>query len=1052
MARLAHISDTHIKNLKYHYEYRKVFEKLFESLKEEKIDYIVHCGDIAHSKTQISPEYVQLCSEFLTGLSAIAPTYIILGNHDGNLKNSSRQDAVTPIVKALDLSNLHLLKNSGEVCLDKEITLNVLSVFDRDGWISPVDPNRINVAVYHGAISNCETDLGWIMEHGEDELSIFNGHDYAFLGDIHKTNQVLDHKGKIRYCGSTIQQNFGETDDKGYLVWDIKDKDSFVVKHIAIPNPKPFITLELTPKGRVPSKAEVPVGARLRLVSNNNLPLHTMKKAVEAANHRFKPERITFLNRAAGQRGNVEDITNGIASDNLRNIAVQEELIEEYLKDFQPTDKLLERICALNKKYDSMASVSEEIQRNINWKLRTIKWDNLFNYGEDNRINFEKLNGIVGIFGKNYSGKSSIIDSILYTIFNSTSKNERKNLNVINQDKSEANGEVTIAIGTKEYTVKRVSEKYVKKLKGEETLEAKTDVDFSVKDTVTGEIESLNGITRNETDRIIRSYFGSCEDFLSTSMSSQIGSLQFISEGSTKRKEILAKFLDLEVFDKKFKLAKEDASDLRGVLKSLEGRDYEGEILETEEQLNLSDKETKKYVEKCDLLEEEHKALNKKLLELQETIENIPTRVININQVLENIDGKETRLAEDREDIVSSGEILVKNRQILEKIDNFLDTFGIAEYKDKKQEIEQKLSDIENIERELEKTLESIAANKKKAQLLDEVPCGEKFLDCKFIKDASCANNAVFDLKEKVRDLNSEKDTNSKQIAELDVVQTDSYIEQYDALIKKRNLREKEKLEAELQKERLENNILVLEKELKELKKKRDEYNENKDAIENKESLIKLLNKLDSKTKEKLATKEECHQNVLNLYKEHGSLEQKINTLKEQKEELHSSREQYAAYDLFMRCMHSNGIAYDIIKKKLPVINGEIAKILANIVDFEVFFEADNRSLKIYIRHPNHDPRPIEMGSGAEKTLSAMAIRLSLLSVSSLPKSDIFILDEPGTSLDADNMDGFTSILELVKSYFKTVILVSHLDSLKDCVDKQITIDKQNGYAFVQEI
>ena len=94
----------------------------------------------------------------------------------------------------------------------------------------------------------------------------------------------------------------------------------------------------------------------------------------------------------------------------------------------------------------------------------------------------------------------------------------------------------------------------------------------------------------------------------------------------------------------------------------------------------------------------------------------------------------------------------------------------------------------------------------------------------------------------------------------------------------------------------------------------------------------------------------------------------------------------------------------------------------------------------------------MEMGSGAEKTIAAMAIRLALLSVSSLPKSDIFILDEPGSALDADNMDGFISILDLVKSYFKTVLLISHLDSLKDCVDTQITIDKQNGYAFVQEV
>tara|TARA_R110002072_G_scaffold266885_1_gene425819 strand:- start:183 stop:632 length:450 start_codon:yes stop_codon:yes gene_type:complete len=147
--------------------------------------------------------------------------------------------------------------------------------------------------------------------------------------------------------------------------------------------------------------------------------------------------------------------------------------------------------------------------------------------------------------------------------------------------------------------------------------------------------------------------------------------------------------------------------------------------------------------------------------------------------------------------------------------------------------------------------------------------------------------------------------------------------------------------------------------------------------------------------------------------------------------------------------MHPNGIAYDIIKKQLPIINEEVAKILANVVEFEAFFETDDKHLRIFIKHPNHDPRPIEMGSGAEKTLVAMAIRLALLTVSSLPKSDIFILDEPGTALDVENMDGFISILELIKTYFKTVILISHLDGLKDCVDQQIVIDKKKGFAHI---
>ena len=152
-----------------------------------------------------------------------------------------------------------------------------------------------------------------------------------------------------------------------------------------------------------------------------------------------------------------------------------------------------------------------------------------------------------------------------------------------------------------------------------------------------------------------------------------------------------------------------------------------------------------------------------------------------------------------------------------------------------------------------------------------------------------------------------------------------------------------------------------------------------------------------------------------------------------------------------MKCMHPNGIAYDIIKKKLPFINDEMSRILANVVDFEIFFENEDKKLDILIKHPSHDARPIEMGSGAEKTIAAMAIRLALLNVSTLPKGDVFILDEPGTALDADNMEGFIRILDMIKTQFKTVLLISHLDSLKDIVDRQIMIDKVEGKAYVNE-
>ena len=195
MIKIAHFADTHIRNLKFHDEYRFVFNQIYKKLLSQKPDYIVHCGDLAHTKTQLSPEYFALASEFLKNLADIAPTYVILGNHDGNLKNSDREDAVSPIVNALNHPQLHLLKNSGRVSPQPGLSLNVLSIFDRDGWMRP-KTGDINIALYHGAVMGSRTGSGWAMEHGDDDIIIFKDHDFVMLGDIHKP-QILDTEGRV---------------------------------------------------------------------------------------------------------------------------------------------------------------------------------------------------------------------------------------------------------------------------------------------------------------------------------------------------------------------------------------------------------------------------------------------------------------------------------------------------------------------------------------------------------------------------------------------------------------------------------------------------------------------------------------------------------------------------------------------------------------------------------------------------------------------------------------------------------------------------------------
>lgn len=446
--KLIHISDTHVKLLRDHNHYLKIFDQIYEQIKQEKPDAIIHCGDLFHNKTNLTPEAIQVAGDFLNNLANLAPTYLIAGNHDLNLKNGSRLDSISPVVDFLKNPNLHYLKKAQEVDIGNNVILNALVINDCQNWQKISDNSKTNIALYHGSVSGVQTDVGYVMEHGDHDISIFEGFDYVLLGDIHKTNQSLDAEGRARYCGSTVMQNFGETNDKGFLVWDIQDKQDFSVKHIAIPHPSPFITIELTSEGEIPQELSLPEGSKLRLVSNNYVSVQVLKKAVDIAKTRFKPDSVTIQNKP-GKRVSVEDFAKDNEHENLRDLAIQEKFIAEYLKDYKPSEAVISKVFEFNKKYNAVAEQSDDITRNINWKLRKVEWNNLFNYGVDNSVDFTKIKGIIGIFGKNYSGKSSIIDSVLWTIFNSISKNVRKNVDIINQNRSEAFGRAEIDIDNK---------------------------------------------------------------------------------------------------------------------------------------------------------------------------------------------------------------------------------------------------------------------------------------------------------------------------------------------------------------------------------------------------------------------------------------------------------------------------------------------------------------------------------------------------------------------------------------------------------------------------
>ena len=134
---------------------------------------------------------------------------------------------------------------------------------------------------------------------------------------------------------------------------------------------------------------------------------------------------------------------------------------------------------------------------------------------------------------------------------------------------------------------------------------------------------------------------------------------------------------------------------------------------------------------------------------------------------------------------------------------------------------------------------------------------------------------------------------------------------------------------------------------------------------------------------------------------------------------------------------------------QLPNINNEISKILQNTTGFTVELEADpnTNAMDIYINYGD-SKRIIELASGMEKMIASLAIRVALINVSSLPKTNMLIIDEGFGALDEMNVEMCGNLLTSLKQYFKNIIIISHVDAVKDIVDNiiEITSDKNNSH------
>ncbi len=196
-------------------EQRKVFKKVIEYIKENKIEYLFISGDLyEHQHVRKSTiEYINnLFKEIGNTQIFISP-----GNHDPILKKSYYSTFNWN-------ENVHIFNN--EI---KKIELEDADIYGygfSDFYCSNSDienlqienPEKINILIIHGTL-NGSTSIDMQYNPMSTAMLKQKGFNYIALGHIHKNN--FEENGKIIYPGSTISLGFDELGEHGMIVGEI---------------------------------------------------------------------------------------------------------------------------------------------------------------------------------------------------------------------------------------------------------------------------------------------------------------------------------------------------------------------------------------------------------------------------------------------------------------------------------------------------------------------------------------------------------------------------------------------------------------------------------------------------------------------------------------------------------------------------------------------------------------------------------------------------------------------------------------------------------------
>ena len=709
-------------------------------------------------------------------------------------------------------------------------------------------------------------------------------------------------------------------------------------------------------------------------------------------------------------------------SVNISDANYQLDLLKNFIDSKGYKDKT-DDVLSINKMVENKMSGDEENQSQFKkWYIRNIEFSNFLSYGENQRLDFDKLNGIVVVESDppNFGGKTVLtVDLLMFLFFNETTKTTKAEEifnRFSNKDKVHVKGEITI--DGEEYVIVRNIERKLSK-KGEWNV--KTELDF-FKKLSDGTLLNFTGEQRRETEAFIKTSIGTKEDFLMTILTTGSNLEELLESKPTARGQVLSRFMGLEFLKRKEEVAKEIYSEfskqkLSNIYSSEQLKDdiethensikvLNGQIAESKAELLANEESlTKGKTYRDDMLKKKHTNIDKEI------------SLLNPTKTQEEINEIEF----EKKGYISK----IKELKVVEPSEYY--------HEDKHDEVKEQYNVVYKEVVQIDTEIASI--NKLKSSVEGGIKCEHCGIE---LMNAAITNAKIAELD----GLIVQKNTKTTLMTDL------SNKEQSFVQLKK-EFDEYEK--NKLVKEKYEISVESCDLKITSLKDKLKRWEEIQDKIAENQKIDAQLIKADLRLEELEREKMRINNLITNNESAISSYQEKIDNNKGMIVRIKEEEEKEKIYKIYLEAYGKNGVSKMIMKTMMPIINSELQRLMEDSSYFKLEIRINDKNEVEFMMIDNGTgiEKLMTSGSGYEKTIASLALRSVMTKICTLPKPNLVVMDEVFGKISNENLEMVSEFFIKLKDYFEKIFVISHNPLINNWSDNIVKITKENNISKV---